>query len=131
MLPCAWSVMYMATAFALRFVVYIFILYKLKTIRVFGETCPFNLKDRIMLPEVGMAAHRGNLNYQDCRRTLTDGFEDDGVDYLRMVFRCRPALLCVVSLIWARVLIEWCRVLVFTSDLMRMMYFIACRFAGW
>ena len=48
-----------------------------------------------------MAAHRGNLNYQDCRRTLTDGFEDDGVDYLRMVFRYRPALLCVVSLIWA------------------------------
>ena len=33
--------------------------------------------------QVGMAAHRGNLNYQDCRQTLTDGFEADGVDFLR------------------------------------------------
>ncbi len=30
-----------------------------------------------------MAAHRGNLNYQDCRRTLTDGYEEDQVDLLR------------------------------------------------
>ena len=32
-----------------------------------------------------MVAHRGNLNYQDCRRTLTAGFEPGEVDVLREV----------------------------------------------
>eukprot|EP00959_Pyramimonas_sp_CCMP1952_P277341 5798206-Pyramimonas_sp.AAC.1 len=32
----------------------------------------------------GKVAHRGNLDYQDCRRTLTDGYEyDNSEDYLR------------------------------------------------
>ena len=33
--------------------------------------------------EAGMVAHRGNLNYQDCRRTVTAGFEAGEVDGLR------------------------------------------------
>ena len=32
-----------------------------------------------------MVAHRGNLNYQDCRRTLTAGFEPGDMDVLREV----------------------------------------------
>ena len=30
-----------------------------------------------------MVAHRGNLNYQDCRRTLTAGFDKEELDLLR------------------------------------------------
>ena len=30
-----------------------------------------------------MVAHRGNLNYQDCRRTLTAGFDREELDVLR------------------------------------------------
>ena len=30
-----------------------------------------------------MVAHRGNLNYQDCRRTLTAGFDREELDLLR------------------------------------------------
>lgn len=31
-----------------------------------------------------MVAHRGNLNYQDCRRTLTAGFEPSEIDLLQV-----------------------------------------------
>ena len=30
-----------------------------------------------------MVAHRGNLNYQDCRRTVTAGFEPGEIDVLQ------------------------------------------------
>ena len=30
-----------------------------------------------------MVAHRGNLTYQDCRRTLTAGFDREELDLLR------------------------------------------------
>ena len=35
--------------------------------------------------QAAMVAHRGNLNYQDCRRTLTAGFEPGDMDVLREV----------------------------------------------
>ncbi|CAK9066277.1 unnamed protein product [Durusdinium trenchii] len=34
-----------------------------------------------------MVAHRGNLNYQDCRRTLTAGFEESDIELLREVLQ--------------------------------------------
>jgi hypothetical protein len=29
-----------------------------------------------------MVTHRGNLNYQDCRRVLVDGYVEDGPNFL-------------------------------------------------
>ncbi|CAL1153389.1 unnamed protein product [Cladocopium goreaui] len=37
----------------------------------------------IRLTLAAMVAHRGNLNYQDCRRTLTAGFDREELDLLR------------------------------------------------
>eukprot|EP00435_Cladocopium_sp_Y103_P016243 s285_g4.t1 len=35
-----------------------------------------------ILVKAGMVTHRGNLNYQDCRRVLIDGYAEDGPNFL-------------------------------------------------
>lgn len=40
-----------------------------------------------------MVTHRGNLNYQDCRRVLIDGYVEDGPNFLDdKVGRCVTGL---------------------------------------
>ena len=43
------------------------------------STVPLEL---CLLAKAGLVTHRGNLNYQDCRRVLLDGLVEDAPDLL-------------------------------------------------
>ena len=47
--------------------------------------------------QAAMVAHRGNLNYQNCRRTLTLGFEADDMEDLREVGEAEPVAQSLAS----------------------------------